>query len=100
MNERSLQSVKLRAILGSLAVSRSRFGFAILAFADGSGLPFSLHPPLAALESQLCKAHKAVTECTARERPWLPLRRELARPRNLEARLRERERAVAAYTKV
>ena len=26
-----------------------------LALADGSGLPFSLHPPLAALESQLCK---------------------------------------------
>ena len=100
MNERSLQSGKLRAILGSLAVSRSRFGFAILAFADGSGLPFSLHPPLAALESQLCKVRKAATECTARERPWLPLRRELARPRNLEARLRERERAVAAYTKV
>ena len=97
---RGLQSGKLRANLGSLAARRSRFGFAILAFADGSGLPFSLHPPLAALESQLCKVHKAVTECTARERPWLPLRRELARPRNLEARLRERERAVAAYTKV
>ena len=26
-----------------------------LALADGSGLPFSLYPPLAALESQLCK---------------------------------------------
>ena len=26
-----------------------------LALADGSGLPFSLHPPPAALESQLCK---------------------------------------------
>ena len=79
MNERSLQSGKLRAILGSLAVSRSRFGVAILAFADGSGLPFSLHPPLAALESQLCKVRKAATECTARERPRLPLRREVAR---------------------
>ena len=55
---------------------------------------------LRAFSAPLCKAHKAVTECTARERPWLPLRRELARPRNLEARLRERERAVAAYTKV
>ena len=91
---------ELSALPGSPATRRSRFGFAILAFADGSGLPFSLHPPLAALESQLCKVRKAVTECTARERPWLPLRRELARPRNLEARLRERERAVAAYTKV
>ena len=64
---------ELSALPGSLAVSLSRFGFAILAFADGSGLPFSLHPPLAALESQLCKVRKAVTECTARERPWLPL---------------------------
>ncbi len=34
-----------------LAVSRSCFGIR-LALADGSGLPFSLHPPLAALESQ------------------------------------------------
>ena len=34
-----------------LAVSRSCFGIR-LALADGSGLPFSLYPPLAALESQ------------------------------------------------
>ena len=34
-----------------LAVNRSCFGIR-LALADGSGLPFSLHPPLAALESQ------------------------------------------------
>ena len=32
--------------------------------------------------------------------PRLPLRRELARQKDLEARLREREREVAAYTKV
>ena len=32
--------------------------------------------------------------------PRLPLRRELARPKDLEARLREREREAAAYTKV
>ena len=38
--------------------------------------------------------------CTVREHPRLPLRRELARPKDLEARLRERECEAVAYTKV
>ena len=38
--------------------------------------------------------HTKVNLSTARERPRLPLRRELARPKDLEARLKERERAA------
>ena len=57
-----------------LAVSRSCCGIR-LALADGSGLPFSLHPPLAALESQTPQ----------REPRALPRRTQICRRRHCAA---------------
>ena len=60
----------------------------------------SFAAPIAALRAQIFRranrGYPVFRICgTARERPRLPLRRELARLKNLEARLREREREAA-----